>query len=114
AHRFEPIPTADAIRRAGDERLVEELTGDGDSPPIDERTSRLAERLAGAGNVEPTLARLLVRGRHAGGVEPREVRFIAPPSPPEPRSRARGRPAETRPETEDRPRAAGRGAPRTG
>jgi len=49
-------------------------------PAIDPRTYALAQRLANAGNVERTIARLLMRFRQAAGPEPRFVRPIEPPS----------------------------------
>lgn len=76
--RFEPIPTAEAIRAANDERLFGELTSDEGAEP-DARLLPLAERLAEGSNVVRTLARLLSRSGFAGPAEPREVKAMAPP-----------------------------------
>jgi ATP-dependent RNA helicase DeaD len=77
-YRFEPIPTADEIRRAGDARWLEELTADDppDGEAADERTLALARRIAECGNVERTLARLLGQVGHTGPTEPRNVRPV--------------------------------------
>jgi len=81
AHRMEPVPTPETIRRERDERLVEELTSE--DPPsgltIDERMDKLAKRLAESGAAERTIARLLAREAHASGPQPREVRVVQAP-----------------------------------
>jgi ATP-dependent RNA helicase DeaD len=69
--RMEPIPTADAIRRAEDERVFASLTAE-EGDEIDPRSAALARRLVESGDAERTLARLLART--AGGIEPREIR----------------------------------------
>jgi ATP-dependent RNA helicase DeaD len=81
-HRFEPIPTAQDIRRGNDERVFAELTANEPegSPTVDPRAAALAQRLAQHGDVTRTLERLLLRARYAGTAEPRELRPIAPPS----------------------------------
>jgi ATP-dependent RNA helicase DeaD len=91
AHRFEPIPTAEEILRADDERLFEALTAAARPASVDaegageesvaedqevlERWRALAERLVEAGNVEQTLMRLLRHARR-GVTEPRVVRVF--------------------------------------
>jgi ATP-dependent RNA helicase DeaD len=79
---FEVLPSARDIREAQDAHLFEELTraeAEGDAP-LDERARALAERLAAAPDVPRTIARLLLRARQALGPEPREIRYIEPPS----------------------------------
>jgi ATP-dependent RNA helicase DeaD len=95
--RFEPIPSADSIRKASDARLFDQLTGDEDeaAPTLDGRTTALAERLALAGDVERTIARLLVRAGNRGTVEPREIRALASPRAPAPRTMPPPRQADT-------------------
>jgi ATP-dependent RNA helicase DeaD len=80
-HRFEPIPSAAALRRAADERIFAELTAQDatDARPIEERAIALARRLIANGSAERTMAKLLVRCAYAGITEPREVRAPAPP-----------------------------------
>jgi ATP-dependent RNA helicase DeaD len=94
SHRFEPIPTADAIRRAADERVLAELVRDaapGD-PPEDARVRALAERLLAQPTPERAVARLLASTRLGGVAEPRDVRAHEPPKP----SRERRREADGR------------------
>jgi ATP-dependent RNA helicase DeaD len=97
-HRFEPIPTAEAILRADDTRLFDDLTADAsaradvadaadaadeasaaDAAARDQeafdRWRSLAERLVEAGNVEQTLVRLLTHARR-GVTAPRTVRVF--------------------------------------
>jgi ATP-dependent RNA helicase DeaD len=81
AYRFEKIPGAEEIRRANDDRLIASIVtdepADADS---DARAQALAARLADAGNVTRTIARLLLRARQATGPEPIAIRQIEPPS----------------------------------
>ncbi len=78
-----PIPSADEILAAQDEKLVNDLTGaGGESGEAEEPSKRLvslAERLLATGDPARVIARLLarVRGR---GPEPRHVTPIAPPA----------------------------------
>ena len=72
--RTEPIPSAEAIRNARDERMFLSLTADQpDEAPIDAQVLALAERVAGEGHAVRALGRLMaqVRGPQAG--EPRTV-----------------------------------------
>jgi ATP-dependent RNA helicase DeaD len=79
-YRVEPIPTAAEIWRAKDERVMAELTAEGDAEPeSDPRIARMAERLATTGDVARTIARLLARAHVAAGPQPREVRAMAAP-----------------------------------
>jgi ATP-dependent RNA helicase DeaD len=93
-HRFEPIPSAEQLRRAADDRILTELSADDASAAsTDQRGLALATRLIQAGNLERTITRLLARCHYAGVTEPREVR--APRAVPEPQraaSRTRRRP----------------------
>ena len=84
--RVEPIPTAADIRRATDERVLAELTGDGETdgageagPESDPRFAAIAERLASTGNVARTIARLLAKAHVAAGPQPRDVRPMQAP-----------------------------------
>ena len=82
-YRFEAIPSAAAIRSAADERVFTALTLADDAAgaaPADERARALAARLVEQGDVERTIARLLVATRGAGAAEARDVRAIAPRS----------------------------------
>jgi ATP-dependent RNA helicase DeaD len=99
-HRFDGIPTPEAIRAAADQRTVDALTADVSAldERLDARTRALAERLAQVEPIARTLGRLLVLGHHAGPTEPRHVRRIEPPM----------RPGSVRPG----PQGGDRGAPR--
>ncbi len=77
--RVLPLPTADEIRSASDERIFAELSGDLEDETADARAQVLAQRLADAGFATRSLARLIARMRHAGSAEPRDVRPIAAP-----------------------------------
>jgi len=94
--RVEPVPSADEIRRASDERLFAELTADDpsrdESAPASPRLLALAAKLAEAPEVVRTLTRLLERVRTAEACEPRDLRRIDPPT--------------------DRPRSGDRSSPR--
>jgi ATP-dependent RNA helicase DeaD len=96
-HRFEPIPTAESIRRAADERAFAELTSDETNPAdTDARARSLARRLLATADAERTLARLLLRARGAGAgaAEPRDIREVALPVREQPRQRDRTRPQQ--------------------
>lgn len=84
AFRFEPIPTAEAIRAAGDERTARLLASDVAEP--DPKSVALAERLLAETDATNLVARLLARFRSTGPTEPREVQALVPPEKP---SRAR-------------------------
>jgi len=78
--RVEPVPSADEIRKAADERLWAELSGD-EGPgaeAVPDRVAALAARLAASPDVERTLSRLLLRVRQAEASEPRDVRRLEP------------------------------------
>jgi ATP-dependent RNA helicase DeaD len=78
--RVEPVPSADDIRRASDERLFTELTaGDAEAAAVPERLAGLATKLATSPDVARTLARLLARVRSAEASEPRDLRRVEPP-----------------------------------
>jgi len=92
AFRFDPIPSAEEIWKAQDERIFAELTapvsseseelaaesGDGDL----QRFQALAERLVEFGSATQSLARLLARAH--SGPAPRHVDRPAPPKPRDP------------------------------
>lgn len=81
--RTEPIPTAQSIAKAQDERLFAELTRElsAETEPeagqaaevIDARTAELARRIAESSDPARALARLLARTRRSGLGAPREV-----------------------------------------
>jgi ATP-dependent RNA helicase DeaD len=72
--RTEPIPSADAIRSAREERLFHSLTADESSDaPIDPQVLALAERVVGAGHALRALARLISQLRGPAAGEPREI-----------------------------------------
>ncbi|UJR83313.1 DEAD/DEAH box helicase [Sandaracinus amylolyticus] len=79
--RFEPLPTANAIRGQQDERLVAQLTAADDDIAIDPRAIELARRLVAEGDVERAIARLVAESAILRGPAPRDVRPIAPPTP---------------------------------
>jgi ATP-dependent RNA helicase DeaD len=84
-HRFEPIPSAESLRKQLDQRVFEELTqGSGD--PVDQRALELARRLLAAGQAETVFARLLLRSHLSGAAQPRELRQL-PPNERDPRGR---------------------------
>jgi ATP-dependent RNA helicase DeaD len=84
--RFEPIPSAERIAAAQDERLLAELSGESQEdeagsprrPVVDERARRVAARLVQAGHAEEALARLIGDTRRGATCAPREVTFLAP------------------------------------
>jgi ATP-dependent RNA helicase DeaD len=80
--RFEPVPTADDIKKRADERFYEDLTrAESEShPAFDARAWDLAKRLAEGPDVTRTVARLLARIRKAGPADPREVHPVRPPT----------------------------------
>jgi ATP-dependent RNA helicase DeaD len=76
--RTEPIPTAEAIRSAREQRLLNELTADEAGDAESERQwQSLAERIAGEGHAVRALARLLARVRGPAGAEPRTITPVA-------------------------------------
>ncbi|HEY8075215.1 MAG TPA: DEAD/DEAH box helicase [Labilithrix sp.] len=81
-HRFEPVPSATAIRAAQDAQLFAELTEDA-GPIPDGRAIALAERLAESSEPTRALARLVARATR-GAAQPRELTPVEPPA------RARG------------------------
>jgi ATP-dependent RNA helicase DeaD len=84
--RIEPIPTAEAIRAAQDERLLAKLAGEpnegaaeaGAEPTGDAHARELAARLVATGRAERALAYLIERTRDAGTCAPRDVTPFTP------------------------------------
>jgi ATP-dependent RNA helicase DeaD len=113
-YRFEPIPTADAIRAAADQRMVAALLGESEDEAhgLDERTWALAKRIAAEGDATRAIARLLTRTRYAGPTEPRAVRHLEPPGarPKGGRDRHAGDVGGRYPSRDARPRPAPRDA----
>lgn len=94
--RFEPVPSADAIRDARDEHLHAALTADDadDAAAPDERDMALAARLATSSDPVRVIARLVARARR-GVVEPREITPLEPPQPKASKPERRERPERT-------------------
>jgi ATP-dependent RNA helicase DeaD len=88
---FEPIPSADQIAEAQDERLLRELSGStGDEQDaerehaVDERALRVATRLMESGNAERALAHLIAQTRGGATCAPREITHFEPNRQPQP------------------------------
>lgn len=124
-HRFEPVPTAESIERARDEKLEREL-GEDDPPGFagyDETLWGLAKRLASAKTAPRTIARLIVRLRDTGGKKALPLRVLEPPTVerqrdprdrrPQRREREFGRDAAPRALPPEPTRAPAYGAPRS-
>jgi ATP-dependent RNA helicase DeaD len=75
--RVEPIPTAQAIRAAQDERWITELAA-GEEREVPERVQKQVERIVASGLTERALAQLIISVRRATG-EPRDVTPLSPP-----------------------------------
>jgi len=103
AYRFEPIPSAEEIWKAQDERIFAELTteqpaeADADDQLAadsgggeQQRFQALAERLVQFGSATQSLARLLARAH--SGPAPRHVDRPAPPKPRDPDVERRPKP----------------------
>lgn len=86
--RIEPVPTAEAIQAAQDERLLNELVAPG-AVDVSERVKRQVARIVAGGHTEVALARLVTQLQRALG-EPRQVKkvAVAPERPRETRGRA--------------------------
>ena len=121
AHRFEAIPSADAIRASANARTAAALASedDDDTRGFSDLTWALAKQIAAQGNLTRAIARLLVKTRYAGPTEPRNVRAIEPPtgrvhSAPAPdRFKAGARPTASRSRNQDKevpPRANRKGS----
>ncbi len=80
--RVAPIPTAADIRRASDERVLAELTAEGEAGnEVDPRFAEIAAKLAATGDVARTIARLMAKVHVAAGPQPREVRVLEAHTP---------------------------------
>jgi len=81
-HRVEPIPSAAAIRRERDQRLIDELTREPEPAQPDaagdERLAALASRILSSTQPQRAIARLLARSRAGGPTEPRDLRAPLP------------------------------------
>jgi len=88
--RIEPVPTAETIQAAQDERLLNELVAPG-AVDASERVKRQVARIVAGGHTEVALARLVTQLQRALG-EPRQVRKVAVAAE-RPRE-TRGRPGE--------------------
>jgi ATP-dependent RNA helicase DeaD len=95
SHKIAPIPSADAIRRAADDRLYAELTtAEVEGAQVNERFRALAERLVESGDVTRTVERLLQRTRGPEGAEPRSLTDVTANTKPGARQHERRPPAE--------------------
>jgi len=105
--RIEPVPTADTIRAAQDERMLGELSAPV-ADAISDRVQRQVARIVASGHTEIALARLVTQLQRALG-EAREIRkvAVAPVRDRDTRGSARGREVGSRTGFKD-----GRGAPR--
>lgn len=104
--RIEPVPTAEVIRAAQDERMLNEL-GAPAADAVSERVQRQVARIVAGGHTEIALARLVTQLQRALG-EAREIRKVAvAPGRDRDTRGARGRDAGMRGASQD-----GRGAPR--
>jgi ATP-dependent RNA helicase DeaD len=81
AHSVEPIPAADTIARAREEKLAAWLARESDGDPIDPHAVAIAERIAKGGAVVTALARLIEKAGLHGPTKARQVRPISPPRP---------------------------------
>ncbi|HEY6729086.1 MAG TPA: DEAD/DEAH box helicase [Polyangiaceae bacterium] len=88
--RVEPVPTADMIRAAQDERMLNELSAPV-AEAVSDRVQRQVARIVESGHTEIALARLVTQLQRALG-EAREIRKIAvaPVRDREPRGRDAG------------------------
>jgi len=110
--KVEPLPTAEAIRAAADERLSEALLADDPEgfAGFEARTWELAKRVAAGADPTRTIARLISRARSSGEAEPRQIRSFSAPHPSRddgPRdyaSRDRGGPRDYAPRDRGGPR----------
>jgi ATP-dependent RNA helicase DeaD len=76
-YRFEPIPSAEEIRRRSDARVLEELTSEtADEASPDGRTEALARRIVERGNPERAISRLLEQVGYQGPTEAREIDVV--------------------------------------
>ena len=86
-HRVEPIPGADVIQRAREEKLVAWLSREGDSEAIDPSALAIAERVLEGEQRVIAVARLIEKAGLRGPTRPRDVRAPAPPREGRPMTR---------------------------
>ncbi|MGD0673856.1 MAG: DEAD/DEAH box helicase [Polyangiaceae bacterium] len=79
AHRVDPIPTAEAIQRAREDKLVAWLSRDSDGEASDPHAISIAERVVKSGALVRAVARLVVKAGLHGPTMARSVRSIVPP-----------------------------------
>jgi ATP-dependent RNA helicase DeaD len=85
--RFAPVPSAEAIRDARDDRMLASLTADFvEGEAVDERSVALAERILSSPEPTRAVARLVALANRIGHAEPRHVTPVAPPEPPSKRA----------------------------
>jgi ATP-dependent RNA helicase DeaD len=95
AFRVEPVPSAETIRKASEERAYAELVREEAEgfAGYEARIWALAQRLSKSEDVARVIARLLAKTGGPGRIEPREIRVAPPPTEvkrrghPEPRQR---------------------------
>jgi ATP-dependent RNA helicase DeaD len=76
--RYEPIPKADDLRAAEDERVFEAVSAANEEPRPDQRAWTLAKRIMSEADATRAIAALLMRARTSGPA-PRDVTPIEPP-----------------------------------
>jgi ATP-dependent RNA helicase DeaD len=90
-HRVEPIPGAEVIQRAREERLVAWLSREGQREAIDPHAVSIAERVVAGEHRVSAVARLIEKAGLHGPTRPRDVRDVRAAAPREDRApRPRG------------------------
>lgn len=79
SHRVEPVPSADVIRRAREEKLVAWLSREDPSETIDPHAVSIAERVVASDHRVNAVARLIEKAGLRGPTNARDVRTAAPP-----------------------------------
>jgi ATP-dependent RNA helicase DeaD len=87
-HRVEPIPGADVIRRAREEKLVAWLSRESEDEQIDPHALSIAERVVAGDQRVIAVARLIEKAGLRGPTQPRDVRAPSAPRDIRPVSRA--------------------------
>jgi ATP-dependent RNA helicase DeaD len=78
-HRLEPIPSAGAIRRAREDRLVTWLSREDQGEEVDAHALSIAERVLAGEHAKIAVARLVEKAGLRGPTAPRDVRAVAAP-----------------------------------
>jgi ATP-dependent RNA helicase DeaD len=78
AHRVEPVPSAEVIQRAREEKLVAWLSREGQREAIDPLAVSIAERVVASDHRVSAVARLIEKAGLHGPTRPRDVRTAGP------------------------------------